>query len=241
MIFAAGLGTRLRPLTNDRPKALVPVNGLPLLEIAIRRLRRAGLRELIVNVHHFAHQIVDFLARNDHFGLAITISDEREQLLDTGGGLRKAAWFFEDGAPFLLVNADVITDLDFKAFYEYHRRKGGLATLAVRQRVSSRYLLFDESLRLCGWRNEKTGETKTARPAATTLTPWGFSGLQVIDPALFARFPDQPVFSIIDLYLDAARDDAIFAYPHDDSIWIDVGKPEALARAGDLLPRIALD
>ncbi len=162
LIFAAGLGTRLRPLTNDRPKSLVEVNGVTLLEIAIRRLIGAGCREIIVNVHHFAEQIIDFIEKNGQFGIQIAVSDEREQLLDTGGGLKKAAWFFDDGQPFLVCNADVLTDMDLAHFYQKHLESHAIATLAVRRRTTSRYFLFDEKMHLCGWQNAKTGEEKLA-------------------------------------------------------------------------------
>ncbi len=164
MLFAAGLGTRLRPLTDDRPKALVEVNGTPLLEIAIHRLIVAGCREIIVNVHHFAEQIIGFLKKNDHFGIRIAISDEREALLETGGGLKKAAWFFDDEKPFLVCNTDVLTNLDLQKFYQKHLESGALATLAVRNRPSSRSFLFDETMRLTGWQNTKTGETRWSKP-----------------------------------------------------------------------------
>ncbi len=162
LIFAAGLGTRLRPLTNDHPKALVEVHGITLLEVAIRRLVAAGCEELIVNVHHYAEQVIDFIEKNGQFGIRIAISDERERLLDTGGGLKKAAWFFDDGQPFLACNADVLTDMDLAHFYQKHLETGVLATLAVRRRTTSRYFLFDEKMRLAGWQNAKTGEDKLA-------------------------------------------------------------------------------
>ena len=234
MIFAAGLGTRLRPITDALPKALVPIKGHPLLEIAILRLKAAGCRDIIVNIHHFGQQIIDFLQRNDHFGINIQVSDERDLLLDTGGGLKKAAWFLRD-EPFLLTNADAITNLDLHKFYQTHLKNDALATLAVRQRESSRYFLFNPTGQLCGWRNEKTGETRLSR-AEDNLQHLCFSGIHAISPRIFDFFPkDQSVFSIIDTYLSAATSERIVAYPHNEDIWMDVGKIPQLELAEGVL------
>ncbi|MDX1666055.1 MAG: sugar phosphate nucleotidyltransferase, partial [Saprospiraceae bacterium] len=176
MIFAAGLGTRLRPFTANTPKALIRVEGMPLLEIIIRRLKFFGFNQLVINVHHFADQIEKFLSEKNNFGLEIYISDERDLLLDTGGGLKKAMPLFESGS-FLVCNTDVITNMDLAAFLDRHRRSGALATLAVRDRKSSRYLLFDEKYRLCGWRNEKTAEERLCR-TGTRRYKYAFSGIQ---------------------------------------------------------------
>ena len=230
MIFAAGLGTRLRPFTNDRPKALVEVNGVPLLEIAIQRLKAAGVEEIIINVHHFASQIEAFLQENRSFGIRIELSDEREQLLDTGGGLKKAAWFFDDGRPFFAYNADILTTLDLKTMYAAHRVSDALATLAVQSRESTRAFLFDDAGRLSGWRNVARQAERIVRPAVA-LHPMAFSGIHVISPGLFRYMPDETVFSIVDVYLDVASREPVMAYPHDHDLWIDVGKPGALAEA----------
>ncbi len=238
MIFAAGMGTRLQPLTRERPKALVELQGIPLLEIAIRRLKFFGIREIVINVHHFADQILTFLEDNKNFGISIVISDEREQLLNTGGGLKKAAPFLQE-APFLLLNVDVLSDLDLLALFDSHCRSGALATLAVRQRPSSRYLLFDEEMILTGWGNHKTGDIKASRPIAGSR-PWSFSGIQVVDPALFQFMPPETVFSTIDLYLQVAQHHIIRGYPHDEGLWIDVGKTDALAPAAGMLDNIPL-
>jgi NDP-sugar pyrophosphorylase family protein len=239
MIFAAGLGTRLRPHTNDKPKAMVPINGMPLLEIAIRRLKKFGFRQIIVNVHHFAHLIEDFIDTNNAFGIDITISDERELLLETGGGLKKAAAFFGN-EPFLVCNTDILNDLDLKAFYDFHQQSNAIATLAVRNRSTSRYLIFNHEKHLVGWRNIKTGEEKWSR-TADKHEDWAFSGIHVIDPKIFAFMPDKAVFSIIDVYLKAAQTEIIQAFPHNNSIWLDVGKPHALEEATQLLPQIEMD
>ena len=240
MIFAAGLGTRLRPLTNDRPKALVEIGGVPLLELAIRRLKHFGYDDILVNIHHFGQQIIDFLEKRQYFGIRITLSDERDKLLDTGGGLKKAAPFFDDGAPFLLYNTDVLSDIDLRALRAAHLQKHALATLAVRQRETSRYLLFDDTLQLCGWQNARSGETRLSQDKAG-LAPLAFSGIHVLSPEIFTFMPDgQSVFSIIDVYLEAAKTAAVYGYRHDGSFWLDVGKHPALARAEQLLPQLEI-
>lgn len=253
MLFAAGLGTRLRPLTNDRPKALVEVNGVTLLEVAIRRLIVAGCQEMIVNVHHFAEQVIDFIEKNRQFGIQIAISDEREQLLDTGGGLKKAAWFFDDGQPFLVCNADVLTDMNLAHFYQKHLESGALATLAVRHRNTSRYFLFDGKMRLAGWRNTKTNEERMVighSPLVAGIMPplpitpqpslhsFAFSGIHAISPGFFDWMPaDKTAFSIIDVYLNAAATGQVFGFDHSADEWLDVGKPEALAAAAEFLKK----
>ncbi len=241
MLFAAGLGTRLRPLTDDRPKALVEVNGTPLLEIAIHRLIAAGCREIIVNVHHFAEQIIGFLKKNNHFGIRIAISDEREALLETGGGLKKAAWFFDDEKPFLVCNTDVLTNLDLQKFYQKHLESGALATLAVRNRPSSRSFLFDEKMHLTGWQNTKTGEVRPSSliPHPSSLKPFAFSGIHALNSAIFDWMPgEEQKFSIVETYLQAAATETIFGYPHDEDFWFDVGKPETLAKAEAIIKEL---
>lgn len=241
MIFAAGLGTRLRPLTNDRPKALVEVGGKSLLAHNLDKLEASGFREIVVNVHYFAEQIVTFVADwGKNAGAKpkdrsrVLISDEREALLETGGGLLLAKDFLA-AAPFLVHNVDVLSSLDLAAFYQAHVAKGGLGLLAVRQRPSSRCLLFDrESLVLLGWRNNSTGEEKLARPCRLADTvAYAFSGIAVYDPALFAFMAGREgqKFSIIDILLLAARETDIYAYPHDADRWIDVGRPDSLVAA----------
>lgn len=237
MILAAGLGTRLRPLTNNRPKALVEVDGMPLLEIAIRRLKDAGCEGIIVNIHHFGSMIRAFLAQRD-FGLPIEISDESGQLLETGGGLKKARGFLDGAQSFLMYNADILSNIDLRKFYEQHNDSGALATLSVRRRESSRYLVFDERNQLCGWTNVKTGVLKMSRAKQGVFQFLGFSGIHAIHPAIFELMPSEAAFSIIDLYLQAAHSQKIMAYPHDQDLWLDVGKPEALKKADVLLRQI---
>lgn len=230
MVFAAGLGTRLRPYTNDRPKALVEVQGKTLLEIVLRRLQSFGIEEVVVNVHHYADMVEHYLFDKEYFGMRVHISDERKELLDTGGGLLKAKAHLED-APFIIHNVDILSDLDLKALYRHHMCDPSLSTLAVRKRETSRYLEFDQHGRLSGWVNKRTGDRKISRESSE-ITEWAYSGMAVIDPTLFAYFPkDKAVFSIIEVWLEAAKHGFIRNFPHDESTWLDVGKPEALERA----------
>ena len=232
MIFAAGLGTRLRPLTDKCPKALVKINGTPLLEIVIKKLRSHGFTKIIINIHHFGEQIIHFLEANNNFDLQIEISDERNLLLETGGALKKAAPLLSD-EPFLVCNADILTNMNLKAFYDFHCQSNALATLAVRKRATSRYLQFDNKNILSGWRNIKTEEVKVARQTEI-IYDWAFSGIHVISPEIFNFMPPKDKFSIIDVYLKAAQEHEIIAYPHDEDIWLDVGKPEAVKQAANL-------
>jgi NDP-sugar pyrophosphorylase family protein len=235
MILAAGLGTRLRPLTNNRPKALVEVGGRTLLEITLSRLRAFGVREVIINVHHFADMVVDFLKKNNDFGMRIEVSRE-EELLDTGGGLKKAAWFFlEDSAerdePFILHNVDVISTIDLGRMVQLHREHQALAMLAVQQRETSRYLLFDEGLQLCGRRAGSEQQAELVRPAGQ-VQAWAFSGIHVISPRLFKVMTEEGAFSIITSYLRlAAQGENIFAFRSDEYYWSDLGRAENVKQA----------
>jgi mannose-1-phosphate guanylyltransferase len=232
MILAAGLGTRLRPLTNDRPKALVEVAGRTLLEITLRRLQSFGIREVIVNVHHFADLIVKFL-KKDHFGMRIEISRE-DVLLDTGGGLKKAAWFFLENSndePFLLHNVDVLSTIDLNHMTEFHRKHGALATLAVQHRKTSRYLLFDEHSQLCGRQAGENGPPEIVRHSEKTQR-LGFSGVHVISPRLLPLMTEQDVFSIIPSYLRlTGQGEKILAFPADNFYWRDLGNPKNITQA----------
>lgn len=242
MILAAGLGTRLRPLTDDRPKALVTINGRTLLEIAIARLRNFGVSEIIVNTHHFPDQISDYLAANQNFGMRIEISHENE-LLDTGGGLKKAAWFFLDGkdfhdpslgtslAPFLLHNVDVISSIDLACMARFHQEQGALATLAVQDRESSRHLLFDEQGHLCGRRIGRAAAPQIARATQHTRA-LAFCGIHILSPRIFGLLSETGAFSVIDAYLRlATHGEVIAAFRSDDYRWRDLGTPESLAAA----------
>jgi mannose-1-phosphate guanylyltransferase len=244
MVLAAGLGTRLRPLTDDRPKALVEVAGRTLLEITLARLRSFGVREVIVNAHHFADQIVEYLKTSANFGMRIEISRE-DVLLDTGGGLKKAAWFFlEDSArpdePFLLHNVDVISAIDFAKMVQAHKANQALATLAVQKRESSRQLLFDEHLQLCGRRAGRDREPEIVRTAAR-LEPLAFSGIHVISPRLLTTVTEEGVFSIIKSYLRLAGEgERIFAFRADEYYWRDLGRQEDVMRAAQDLEQKVL-
>jgi NDP-sugar pyrophosphorylase family protein len=238
MILAAGLGTRLRPLTNHRPKALVEVAGRTLLEIAVARLREFGVREIIVNTHHFAAMISEYLRQKNNFGMRIEISEE-DALLDTGGGLKKAAWFFrEDGpaaAPFILHNVDVVSSIDLGCMLRLHAQTQALATLAVQRRQSSRYLLFDPPMQLCGRRLVKEQKTELPRPSPQ-LQEFAFSGIHVISPRLLEMLTEAPPFSIIQSYLRLAGEgERIIGYRADSDYWRDLGAPEALSRAAEEL------
>ncbi len=239
MIFAAGLGTRLRPLTDTIPKALVTIDDVPLLEIIIQRLQRCGVTGILVNVHHLAEQVREFLHEKHSFGMNISVSDETEKLLDTGGGLKKAAWFFEDGEPFFVHNVDILSDIDLHALYRFHAQQPqGLATLAVTARPSTRSLLFDDRYALYGWENRRTQEIKLARKCPAVRHSLAFSGIHVISPAIFRLMPEHDTFSIIDLYLQLAATKQILAFEHDHRMWLDVGKLENLPRAAEMLRHI---
>jgi mannose-1-phosphate guanylyltransferase len=234
MILAAGLGTRLRPLTDNKPKALVAVGGRTLLEITLAQLRTLGITKVIVNVHHFAPMIEAYLREKNNFGMRVEVSRE-DVLLDTGGGLKKAAWFFvEDGGehePFLLHNVDVISTIDLKQIVEDHNRNGALATLAVQERKSSRQLLFDERGQLCGRRIGRDPVDEIVRPAKR-LQPLAFSGIHVISPRLLELMTEDGVFSIIETYLRlAAASERIQAFRADQYYWRDLGKPESIQQA----------
>ena len=229
MILAAGLGSRLGALTANKPKALVEVNGTPLLALVIQRLQQFGFNEIIINVHHFAEQIIQYLQEQHNFGLHISISDEREKLLDTGGGIKNAEWFFNDEQPFLVHNVDIISSIDLRALYQYHLDTQAMATLACKERASSRYFLFNKQQRLCGWENNQTGEQKTAiSVSADELQRMAFSGIHVIRPALLRQVRQTGAFSIVDTYLQLASTNLINCYNIGNADIVDVGKPEQL-------------
>lgn len=234
MIFAAGLGTRLKPLTDTMPKALVPVGGKPLLQHTLEKLKLSGFDEIIINVHHFAEQIIDFVEQKNHFGIRIVFSDEREMLLDTGGGIKKASWFFDDDQPFLVHNVDILSNIDLHDLYAFHLKTHSPATLVCSRRQTSRYLLFDGENHLKGWINEKTGEVKSPFPNFDPKVhqKLAFSGIHMLQPVVFhymKNFPDQ--FSIIDFYLSICNGDAPSCLIPKNLQLIDVGKPDSLSEA----------
>ncbi|MGB0033851.1 MAG: nucleotidyltransferase family protein [Candidatus Acidiferrales bacterium] len=245
MILAAGLGTRLRPLTDSRPKALVEIAGRTLLEITLSRLRAVGIREVIMNVHHFADMILEYLKANDNFGMQIAVSRE-EVLLDTGGGLKKAAYFFLEGSnssekPFILHNVDVLSTIDLLRMVQFHIENQALATLAVQDREASRYLLFDGQRQLCGRRSGRDQKTELVR-SSKEVQPLAFSGIHVISPRIFAMMMEEGAFSIIDSYLHlAARGNKILAFRADEYYWRDLGRPDNVMQAAqDLKQKVLL-
>ena len=235
MIFAAGLGTRLKPLTDTMPKALVPVNGQPLLWHVIMRLKEAGFERIVVNVHHFAQQIIDYLQENNNFGIDIRISDEREKLLETGGGIKKALPLFDQNSPILIHNVDILSNIDLNDFYE--KGKNHEATLLVSERTTKRYLLFDEKMLLNGWTNIETGEVKSPYPNLDVkkYRRLAFAGIHYMNPSLFQYFSDWPDrFSIIDFYLKVCANEPIFGYVQPGLQMMDVGKIDTLSDAETL-------
>ncbi len=230
MIFAAGLGTRLKPWTDHHPKALVLVNGKPLLQRNIEYLQGFGITKLIINVHHFADQVIDFLKAHDYFNCNITVSHEKEEPLETGGGLKKAAWFLQPHDPFFVINADILTSLDINAMLQFHRLHKPLVTLAVTNRKASRSFLFNDSDQLCGWRNNVSAQEKISIHA-TPIIPKAFSGIHIIDPAIFELITEEGKFSLVDLYLRLSQHYSIMGFDHSGDVLIDVGKPEAIEQA----------
>ena len=238
MILAAGLGTRLRPLTNHIPKALVPVGGTPMIEIILRRLKNAGFREVIINLHYLADQIVDFIKKNDRFGMAIEFSDESDQLLDTGGAIKKASWFLDADEPFLLHNVDEITDINLKDMFNFHQQKSALVSLAVKKTGIPQGLLFDEQMMLGGWENTATGQQGILDSKKNkTLSHYGFCGIHIISSGIFSYMDQKEKFPIIPFYLDlASLGKRIIGYHAEKNIWIDIGSHEQLDEANKLDP-----
>lgn len=222
MIFAAGLGTRLRPFTDHQPKALFPIQKRTLLELCITKLKKHGCDEIVINVHHFSDLVRDYLKANNNFGCTIHLSNEDEELLNTGGGLKKASCFLRGNEPFLLINVDILTDLDLDLLLDFHKKNNALVSLAVQDRETSRYLLFDASNQLGGWEDVRKEKKICVRTSARTRL--AFSGIHVVDPRIFDLITEDGSFSIIDLYLRLAASERIFGFDHSLSNWFDVGK-----------------
>ena len=242
MIFAAGLGTRLKPLTDHMPKALVPVAGKPMLEHVICKLKDNGFTEIVINIHHFGQQIIDFLNANQNFGLTIHISDERDELLDTGGGIKKASTFFNGNEPFLIHNVDILSNTNLKELYTYHVQSGNDATLLASKRQTIRYLLFNTDDRLRGWINKNTLQTK---PEGFQYLPehyreYAFSGIHVASPSLFQYMNEQwqGKFSIMDFYLNTCQQAQIGGFLKNELQLIDIGKPDTLKKAEEFLKQM---
>jgi len=228
MILAAGLGTRLRPLTDHKPKALVEWEGMPLLEHLVLKLKSQGFTQIIINVHHHAEMIMDYVSARSQFGIRIEFSHEREELLDTGGGIAHASWFLEE-SPFVVYNVDVNSNIDLEALYRAHLSQGAIATLAVKERVTSRSLLMDGEGMLKGWRDNRSGETILVDKKTEGLVPIAFSAIQVLDPKVFSLFPRQRKFPLMPFYLELAKTHPVFLYRHDRDSWTDMGKLESYA------------
>jgi NDP-sugar pyrophosphorylase family protein len=234
MILAAGLGSRLKPFTDKHPKALAVVNNKTILQRNIEYLASFGINEVMINVHHFAEQIIELIKSNNGFGSNFSISDETKEVLETGGGIKKAAWFFKNEAePFVVINVDILTDMNLQDMIAQHKKNNPLATLAVTSRYTSRYFLFDEFDHLCGWKNEKTGDQKISRESGK-YTQKAFSGIHIISPEIFPLIKMKGKFSMVDVYLELAKTDVITAFDHSSSKFIDVGKPESILKAEKL-------
>jgi len=233
MIFAAGLGTRLKPFTLNAPKAMAPVNGKPLIQRSMEFLGGHGFDHFVINVHHYADQIINFLKENNGFGFEYSISDETDEVLETGGGLLKAKPFLENEENFLVMNVDILTDADIQDFIKTHKESNAILSLAVSNRQSSRGLFFDKDQQLCGWLNKKT-EEKIIVHDRETLTDFAFSGLQIINSNVFPLIPFLGKFSIIDLYLHLAKTEKVIAWDHSGATLLDVGKPESLKKAEEM-------
>jgi len=230
MIFAAGLGTRFKPWTDKHPKALAVVNGKSLLQRNIEYLQQYGITDVVVNVHHFADQVIDAVEKNKGWGSHISISDEREEVLETGGGLLKARPLLNNGEPFVAINVDILTNLNLKRLIDYHKDYKPLISFGVTSRPTSRYFLFDEYDRLCGWRNKKTGEERISI-RKNELTERAYSCVVVFEPTIFSLIRQRGKFSLVDTYLDLAKDHLILGYDHTGDKLTDVGKPESIAVA----------
>ena len=233
MIFAAGLGTRFKPWTDTHPKALALVNGKSLLQLNIEYLQQYGVKDVVVNVHHFPEQIIEAIKKNNGWGSNIVISDETDELLETGGGLMKAKQFLDGDKPFISLNVDILTNLNLNKLMAFHQQHKPLVTFGVTNRKSSRVLLFDENNRLCGWKNLQTGETKLAIDKPN-LKEMAYSCVVIYEPEIFSLIKQEGKFSIMDSYLDLAAEHVILGYDHSGDKLVDVGKPESVAIAEKL-------
>jgi NDP-sugar pyrophosphorylase family protein len=230
MILAAGVGSRLRPLTEEIPKALVKVGNKTMLENNIDWLASYGFDEIIVNVHHLAEKIKAFVKEKADLKASVTFSEEKNELLNTGGGLKQAGWFFDERDPFIVTNVDILCNLNLEKLLAFHKKTFSLATLVVRERESSRYLLFDESYRLCGWENIKTNEKKITLECQN-IKRYAFSGIQIMSPEMFSYMPKKSIFSLIDLYLNVNSDVLVSGFLDTESDWFDIGNLEKLNNA----------
>jgi NDP-sugar pyrophosphorylase family protein len=231
LILAAGIGTRLKPLTDRIPKALIEIGGYSMLEVVIRQLSRAGIRSIVINTHHFPEQIREFIRINESFGLDICFSDESDQLLDTGGAIKKAAGFFENEAYFLVHNVDILTNLKYQEIISDHQKSGSLATLAVMSRPTTRNLLIDRNGTLCGWEYAERHVRITTRESMKGLNYTAFSGVYVLSQPILKMFPSETVFGFMPWILELASTGKIQTWDHSGSLWYEVGRPESVERA----------
>lgn len=234
MILAAGLGTRLKPITDTIPKALVKVGNKTLLQYNIERMLAFGIKDIVINVHHFSEKITKYLHDNNNFNANIQISDEIELLLDTGGGIKYASQWLASEEPILIQNVDIFTNINYENMLNHHLASNALATLAVRNRESTRYLLFNKNNVMCGWQNIKTNEKIITRND-DNLNSLAFSCTHIISPKLLQLLPDKKVFSIIDVYLELSKHHKVLAYMHNDDYWFDIGTPDKLQRVEQFL------
>ena len=239
MIYAAGLGTRLQPVTDSKPKALVEIAGTPMLGRLIERLKTYDIEQVIINTHHFREQIKAYLDRNNNFGIEIALSEEHEELLETGGGLANARWFLDGKDPFLIHNVDVLTDINLQDMLRFHEGQNPLASLAVIERVTSRYLLFNEQMALKGWMNSKTGKTILTDSPGIPLKKLAFSGIHVVSPDIFRYFTEIKRYRIIDKYLEISGKEHIAGYDHSEGYWFDMGSLEGVREAEKRLSKKA--
>ncbi len=239
MIFSAGLGTRFKPWTDSNPKALALVNGKSLLQRNVEYLQQYGIFDVVVNVHHFADQVIDAVNKNKGWGSNVMISDEREEVLETGGGLLKARHLLENGQPFITLNVDILTDLNLNKLMEFHQQHKPLISFGVTNRTTSRYFLFDEQSQLCGWRNVNTGEEKgpfLQQPQMVNLAQKAYSCVVIFQPDFFSLVRQRGKFSLTEPYLNLAAEHVILGYDHTGDKLVDVGKPESVAVAERLFP-----
>ena len=237
-IFAAGLGTRLFPYTKSQPKALVPLLGKPMLQHLILKLKSYHITDIIINIHHFGQQIIDFLNENNHFGCQITISDERDLLLNTGGGLKKALSYLVDGEDLLVHNVDILSDLHFNDLMQFHKKQQATISLLVQKRNTSRYLLFNKEKELCGWLNKKTGAKIPDEIKPANYHEFAFNGIHIINKKALELFPEEDSFPLIPVYLKISQSKKISAFEMEDQFWLDLGKPETIKIAENWLKNV---
>jgi len=240
MLFAAGLGTRLKPLTNNKPKALIEVNGMTMLKMALLKMENAGISKVVVNVHHYSDLVIEEINRFRSGRMEIVVSDESEQLLDTGGGLLKARPLFDNENPVLLYNVDIVTTASLKNFISFHQLHGDVASLMVKQRPTTRHLLFNEHMELAGWENLNTGD-KIITKETSSYNAFGFQGIHIVEPRIFDLILETGKFPIMELYLRLARNHTFRGYESQHDLWFDIGTPEKLETTKKAIEQMSED